>query len=177
MEIALDHPPESPAMRGPRRRHRASKPALLTRAQLDGRTNAAKLFDRLVTDIVSDLGGADQLSTIERALVEGFAGAALTLHHLNARLALGEAIDLGQHAQAVSAMVRVASRLGLQRRAKDIGPTFGDLLREDQEIQRLEAAAAAAAVSVTPMTPDTGSLTTDDLGGADDPSSDEVAAA
>ena len=93
---------------------------LLTRDQLDGRTNAAKLFDKLVVDIENDLGGRDRLSTIERALIEGFAGATLTLHDLNTRLALGQEIDLNQHAQAVSAMVRVASRLGISRRAKDV---------------------------------------------------------
>jgi len=36
---------------------------------------------------------------------------------LNSQLTLGQPIDLSQHAQAVSTMVRVASRLGLQRRA------------------------------------------------------------
>jgi hypothetical protein len=36
----------------------------------------------------SDLGGSDRLSAMERALVEGFAGAAVTLQHLNAQLAL-----------------------------------------------------------------------------------------
>jgi hypothetical protein len=98
-----------------------TRPQLLTRDQLDGRTNAARFFDRLVADIESDLGGADQLSTIERSLIEGFAGAAVTLQHLNTQLALGQEIDLSQHAQAVSAMVRVASRLGLQRRQRDVG--------------------------------------------------------
>jgi hypothetical protein len=109
------------------------KPQLLTRDQLDGRTSAAKVFDRLVTDIEGDLGGHDQLSTIERALVEAFAGAAVTLHHLNTKLALGEQIDLSEHASAVSAMVRVASRLGLARRAKDISPTLDEYLRGDEE--------------------------------------------
>jgi len=47
---------------------------------------------------------------------EGFAGATVTLQHLNTQLALGQPIDLSQHAQAVSAMVRVGSRFGLQRR-------------------------------------------------------------
>jgi len=93
---------------------------LLTRAQLDGRTNAAKEFDQLVVDIENDLGGRNQLSTIKRALVEAFAGAALPLSHLNATLALGEALDLSAHSQAVIAMVRIASRLGLQRRARDV---------------------------------------------------------
>jgi hypothetical protein len=104
------------------------RPQLLTRDQLDGRTSAAKLFDRLVGDIEQDLGGRDQLSTIERVLIEGFAGAALTLHHLNTKLALGKEIDLSQHAQAVSAMVRVASRLGVSRRAKDVTTSLDEYL-------------------------------------------------
>jgi hypothetical protein len=101
---------------------------LLTRTQLDGRTNAARLLDRLVAAIEVDLGGADQLSTIERTLVEAYAGAAVTLQHLNTQLALGQEINLAQHAQAVTAMVRVASRLGLQRRQKDLTPTLAEYI-------------------------------------------------
>jgi YjbE family integral membrane protein len=67
------------------RQARSTRPQLLTRRELDGRTGAAKLFDPLVTGIEADLGGSDQLSTIERALVEAFAGAAVTLHNLNTR--------------------------------------------------------------------------------------------
>ena len=129
--------PEGLAKR--RRQHRSTRPQLLNRAQLDGRTSAAKAFDKLVADIEADLGGRDQLSTIERALVEAFAGAAVTLQHLNTRLALGQEIDLGQYAQTVSAMVRVASRLGLRRRARDLTPTLSDLLREDQARQQAAA--------------------------------------
>jgi hypothetical protein len=119
-------PFESAAKR--RRSHKATRPQLLTRDQLDGRTSAAKIFDRLVADIEGDLGGSSQLSTIERALIEGFVGAAVTLHHLNTKLVLGQEIDLSQHAQAVSAMVRVASRLGISRRAGDITPSLSEYL-------------------------------------------------
>jgi hypothetical protein len=108
---------------------KATRPQLLTRATLDGRTNAARFFDRLVADIESDLC-RDQLSAIERQLIEAFAGAAVSLHHLNTQLALGQTIDIGQHAQCVSAMVRVATRLGLQRRSKNITPRLSDILRE-----------------------------------------------
>lgn len=143
MEVAAELPtacsPGTPAKPTRRRSKRATRPQLLTRAQLDGRTNAAKEFDRLVSAIEADMGGHDQLSTIEVALIEAFAGAAVTLNNLNTRLALGQEIDLSQHAQAVSGMVRVASRLGLQRRAKDVGPTLGDLWRADQEEQRQAA--------------------------------------
>jgi hypothetical protein len=56
------------------------------------------------------------------------------LDNLNTRLLLGQEVDLSDHAAAVSDMVRVASRLDLRRRAKDIGPTLADY----QEAQRAE---------------------------------------
>jgi hypothetical protein len=113
-------PPQAPASKPVRRRHRAVKPQLLTSEVLDKRSNAFKLFNRLTADIEADLGGRDQLSTIELTLIEAYVGAAVALQHLNTQLALGQPIDLSQHAQAVSAMVRVASRLGLQRRMKPV---------------------------------------------------------
>jgi hypothetical protein len=136
----------------PPRRHsgKPTRPQLLTRDQLDGRTNAAKIFDKLVLDIETDLGGSDRLSTIERALIEGFAGAALTLYNLNTRLARGESIEFCDAAQALSAMVRVASRLGLSRRARAVdGLTLGDLVRLDDADRRAKAAAAKAATAPT----------------------------
>jgi hypothetical protein len=132
MELAMRSPrtsPEKESGKLKRRPHRATRPQLLRRDKIDGRLGAAKLFDRLVTSIQADLGSRDQLSTIELALIEAFAGACVTLDNLNTRLLLGQEIDLSEHAQAVSAMVRVASRLGLQRRARDVSPTLSDVLR------------------------------------------------
>jgi hypothetical protein len=113
---------ESQPVAKPKRKHAAVKPPLLTRDVLDGRTAVAKAFDKLAGDIHSDLGGRDQLSAIELALVEAFVGASVTLDQLNAKLLLGEKIDLSQHAQASNAMVRIASRLGLRRRPRDVTP-------------------------------------------------------
>jgi hypothetical protein len=122
MELALPSVRDTSEKKRRKKSRRTTRPQLFTRDQLDGRTNAAKILDRLVVDIENDLGGREALSTIERALVESFAGAYVTLMHLNTQLALGQTIDLAQHAQAVSAMVRVASRLGLQRRSVDVTP-------------------------------------------------------
>jgi hypothetical protein len=139
MKVAAAQPTDSLAKK---RKHVAVKPQLLTRSRIDRRSNAAKVFDRLVSDIEADLGGAEQLSAIERTLVEALAGSYVTLDNLNTRLLLGQEIDLSEHAQAVSAMVRVASRLGLRRRAKDAGGmTLGDMLRADIEEQRRARAA------------------------------------
>jgi hypothetical protein len=129
-EMSLTGPQQAPASKPVRRRHRAVKPQLLSRTRIDRRSNAARVFDRLVADVESDLGGRDQLSAVERALIEGFAGAAVVLDNLNTRLLLGQEIDLSQHAQAVSAMVRVASRLGLQRRARPVETLAEYLARE-----------------------------------------------
>jgi hypothetical protein len=142
--IAPGKPRESPRKAPSRRRHRASLPRPFSRREIDGRSSAAKLFDQLTGAIEADLGGADQLSAIERNLVQAFAGAAVTLHHLNAQLMAGQEINLAQHAQAVSAMVRVASRLGLQRRQKDVGPSLADILAETEE-ESVAAEAAEAA--------------------------------
>ena len=111
-----------------RRPRRAKHPPLLRIRWLDRRTHSAKTFDRLVAEIEKDLGGRDQLSAIERALVEAFAGSAVTLYSLNTRLLLGEEIDLAQHAQTVSAMVRVATRLGLSRRLRNVTPSLAEYL-------------------------------------------------
>ena len=131
-ELALRPPTDS--REKPRRKHVATKPQLLTRSQLDGRTNAAKTFDRLVSSIEADLGGRGELSAIEVSLVEAFASAFVTLENINTRLLLGQQIDLAEHAQAVSSLVRVASRLGIRRRAKDVSPpTLRDILRADEQ--------------------------------------------
>ena len=114
---------------------RATKPQLPPRDGLDGRTNAAKFFDALARDIQNDCGGFDALSTIERSLIEAFCGAAVVLNNLNTRWALGERMDLGEHAQCVNVLVKVATRLGLKRRAKDVSaPTLSQYLSQRQQL-------------------------------------------
>ena len=53
-------------------------------------------------------------------LIEAYAGAAVSLQHLNSKLALGQEIDISEHSSCVGALVRVASRLGIHRRQKDV---------------------------------------------------------
>ena len=108
---------------------------LLTRSSLDGRTKARKQFDAIARGIAVDLGGDDRLSTVQRHLVEAFAGAAIHVHKLNARLLLGEEVDLVAHSQAISTMVRIASRIGVNRIAREVGPSLVDAIRADWERQ------------------------------------------
>ena len=109
-----------PVARAKRRPRGPARPQLLTRGQLDGRTAAAKSFDALVVAIENDLGGPGALSAIERSLVEAFVGSTIILQNLNARVCLGQEIDITDLSHSISSMVRVASRLGEQRRARDV---------------------------------------------------------
>jgi hypothetical protein len=96
------------------------KVRLLTRGALDGRTAAAKQFDAIAEGIAADLGGADHLTTVQQNLVEAFAGAAIHVHDMNARLLLGQDIDILEHSQAISTMVRIAARIGTERVSRDV---------------------------------------------------------
>ena len=91
------------------------KVRLLTRQSLDGRTKARRQFDAIAEGIAEDLGGSDHLSTVQRHLVEAFAGCAIAVHAINARLLLGQPIDLAEHSQITSTLVRLATRLGVER--------------------------------------------------------------
>ena len=108
----------------------SGKLRLLTRDQLDGRTTAAKRFDETAREIAEDLGGESQLSAIERHLVMAFAGVSIHLGDLHARLLLGERIDIMEHATAISSLVRITSRIGTRRVARNVTPTLEQYLKQ-----------------------------------------------
>ena len=103
---------------GGKKYRKRTKPQLLSRTELDHRRNSVAAFERLASQIAADLG--HDLTAIESKLVEAFVGSAITLDSLNARILLGEQVSLAEHAATVSAMVRVATRLGISRRAEDV---------------------------------------------------------
>ena len=110
-------PPDGPVMATGNGR---GKVRLLTRQSLDGRTKARKQFDAIAEGIASDLGGEADLTTVQRHLVEAFAGCAVVVHDINARLLLGQPIDIGEASQAVSSLVRLAQRIGVGRHIRDV---------------------------------------------------------
>jgi hypothetical protein len=115
----------------------SSKTRLLTRDLIDRRCRAAQDFDRIARSIAADLGGADQLSTVQKHLVEAFAGISIVINDLNARLLLGQKIDVLEHSQAISTMVRVASRVGINKIPRDVTPpSVAEYLRSNNKDQR-----------------------------------------
>jgi hypothetical protein len=138
------------------RNKRRIRPQLLIRSDLDKRTNAARFFDQLVIAVENDLGGRHELSAIERALTEAFAGATVTLNDLNAKLLLGQTIDISQHTATVSAMVRMSpvgsGFSGVPKRSVGaIGGSTKPPPPGDAAVEQTDAPApAAAAPAVVP---------------------------
>ncbi len=101
---------------------------------IDGRSVIARRYRDITSAILIDQGGEDQCSESRKQLVRRFAAAAVLAEQLEAKLARGEAIDIAEHATLSSTLVRLAQRIGIDRRAKNITPTLADYLaaRRDQ---------------------------------------------
>ena len=61
-------------------------------------------------------------------LARRFAAAAIMAESLEAKLVQGEGVDVAKHAVLSSTLVRIASRLGIERRLKDITPRLESVL-------------------------------------------------
>ena len=97
---------------------------------IDGRSTVARRYRDIVGAILVDQGGADLCSESRLQLIRRFAAAAVLAEQLESRLANGEQIQIAEHAALSSTLVRLASRIGIDRVTRDVTPSLGDLLRE-----------------------------------------------
>jgi hypothetical protein len=101
---------------------------------VDGRSAWVRRCKDIIEAHLSDLGGEDNTSAAERSLIRRAAVLTTELERLEARFAsAGEASerDLDLYIRAAGNLRRLLEAIGLQRRARDIGPTLGDLLRRE----------------------------------------------
>ena len=91
--------------------------------QVDGRSLVARRYRDISHAIMVDQGGANACSEARMQLIRRFAAAAVMAEQMEAELAKGEQIDIAEHAQLVSSMVRITRQLGIDRVAKDITPS------------------------------------------------------
>jgi hypothetical protein len=107
---------------------------------VDGRTVIYRRFRDIASQIAVDQGGLEQLSEARLQLVRRFAATAVLAEQLEADLANGVEIDVERHALLCSTLTRLAQRIGIDRRAKNITPSLGDYLRSPPPDQIEEAA-------------------------------------
>lgn len=134
MEIAPNPPPEraSLAQAQPNNRSRVTNGNDILPG-VDGRSLIARRYRDIVAAIATDQGGADRLSEARLQLVRRFSAAAVLAEEMEAKLANGEQIDISQHALLCSSLVRLAQRIGIDRRARNITPSLSDYLTEPVE--------------------------------------------
>lgn len=95
---------------------------------IDGRSAVARRYRDILAALASDQGGAEELSEARGQLCRRFAALAVQAEALEAQLVRGEAVDLNDHVLITSTLVRLGSRIGLDRRAKNVVPDLKDYL-------------------------------------------------
>lgn len=101
---------------------------------LDGRTALAQEMRRRYDAFVSDLGGDETLSYAQRSLVARALWLELHLQQQEEALASGADFDSGKWVQAVNSLQGVLSKLGLERKAKEV--TLSDVIAGHQVARR-----------------------------------------
>jgi len=87
---------------------------------VDQRLKIARRYRDLVSALAVDQGGAAQLSEARMQLVRRFAAASVLAEQMEGRLANGEQIDIAEHAQLSSTLVRLTNHLGLDRVPRNV---------------------------------------------------------
>jgi hypothetical protein len=101
---------------------------------IDGRSAWVRRAKDVIAAHLSDMGGEDNTSAAERSIIRRASVLTVELERLEAKFALaGEAntADLDVYARVAGNLRRLLEAVGLQRRPRDVGPTLGELMRED----------------------------------------------
>jgi hypothetical protein len=99
----------------------------------DGRSPWARRWRDLVELHVADLGGIDNVSEAEKAIIRRAATLICELERREAEFAVGEGasdIALEVYQRASNSLRRLLESTGLKRRARDVTPTLADYLDE-----------------------------------------------
>jgi hypothetical protein len=105
---------------------------------IEGDPNSAwsRRFHDLVIGHVSDLGGADLLSEAQFSLIRRAAAIECELERLDARLSIGEPIDLDSYGRCAGHLRRLFETLGVERKPRDVSPSLADIAEEIEAEKR-----------------------------------------
>ena len=109
---------------------KAGKARLLTLADLDHRTTAARRAHDLIESIHTDLGGVDRLATGEQQIVQRAALIGTMAEDVEARWLAGQSIDPNILCVLANAQRRLFETLGLERRSRDVSQTLAEIAEE-----------------------------------------------
>ena len=109
---------------------RPIKTKLTSLADLDGRTVAARLAKDTISAIESDLGGAENITTAKRQIIESAAVTSAMVADMGSRWLAGEQIDLALFTTLCNSQRRLLESVGLDFKARDITPSIEQIAQE-----------------------------------------------
>src|SRR5262249_24050054 len=80
------------------------------------------------SDTSADMGGRSHCAEARLKRIRRFAAAAVLAEQMEARLANGHPIDITDHALLSSTLVRLAQRIGIDRRSRNTTPSLSEYL-------------------------------------------------
>lgn len=89
-------------------------------AGIDGRSREARRYRDILAALVAHLGGDDHVTEVRRHLAKRAAALTVWCEIEEAKLALGEEIDIGAFTTAVNSLRRLLQDIGFDRVAKDV---------------------------------------------------------
>lgn len=95
----------------------------------DGNSPWARRFRDLISLHCADLGGADRLSEAQKQIIRRMAALAIQCEEAEARMSLGEEVDMVRYASLSDTLHRMSKTLGLNRIAKQVDPVEDYLKR------------------------------------------------
>lgn len=95
---------------------------------IDNRSPIARRYRDITAALASDQGGVERMSEARVQLCRRFAAVACMSEAMEADLASGKQIDIGEHCLLSSTLVRLANRIGLNRHAREIVPSVAQYL-------------------------------------------------
>src|SRR5262245_61009818 len=108
---------------------------LLTLDGLDKRTASYRETKRLIDEIETAIGGADDASPQERQMVQRAAVLGAIAQDFEAKYLLGRSIDFAAYCTVINAQRRAFDAIGYKRRQRDVTPTLESYLSTVKEGQ------------------------------------------
>jgi hypothetical protein len=96
---------------------------------LDGRTHAAQKAKLTVSGLTSDLGGSEQVTVSQHQLIMRAAILSAFIEDIEVKWLRKEPVAVGEWFAAINALRRCLVSLGLERRARNVGTSLGEVLR------------------------------------------------
>ena len=97
--------------------------------KIDHRGPVARRFKDLVGLVTSDLSAEpDQLSESQRQIIRRIASLSVWCESQEAKMADGTEVDILEFQRTANSLRRLCESIGLERRARDVAPSLGDIL-------------------------------------------------